>query len=267
MSGDWIKMRGDLYSDPEVVRAARLCKVDRDTIVGRLHRTWAWADKVTADGFVAGMNADDLNETLNIKGWAQALQVVGWLEVTPDGLRFPRFEKHNGKSAKRRAMDTGRKQEERRNVSPQYPQSVRIESGQNEDQRREEKRRDKTSSPSAPASAVDSICSAIESKFLDSDGNSLTGASEMYQARQRIEILLRDKWRDGTCADFATELVEELKCQTFSSVRHAVNWIESVCRRCRRDGCLPGDPMKGGKRLLVQRESQPEVSDVWSKVQ
>lgn len=127
---------------------------------------------------------------------------------------------------------------------------------------------DRESKPSSSSSdAVDSICDAIESKFLDSDGNSLTGASEMYQARQRIEILLRDKWRDGTCADFAPQLVELINSQNFVSVHGAVRFIESVCRRCRRDGCLPGDPMRSGRGLVVQRESQPEVSDVWSKVQ
>jgi len=45
-----------------------------------------------------------------------------------------------------------------------------------------------------------------------------------------------------------------------------VNYIEAVCKRCRRDGCLPSDPMKGGKPLQIQRDSEPEVSDVWSKV-
>lgn len=255
MSGDWIKMRGDLYSDPEVVRAARLCKVDRDTIVGRLHRTWAWADKVTADGFVAGMNADDLNETLGIKGWAQALQAVGWLEVTESGLTFPRFDRHNGKSAKRRASDTDRKAEKRRNVSPEYPQSVRIESGQIADQRREEKRRDKTSSPSAPASGVDSVCGWIESYFVDPKGNPLAGAGEMYQARERLVRLLADPWREGTCEDFTDDLIGNLSAQTFSTVRQCVNYIESVCRRCRRDGCLPSDPMKAGKPLQIQREN------------
>ncbi len=127
---------------------------------------------------------------------------------------------------------------------------------------------DRESKPAAASpEAVDSICSAIEAGFRDPQGNPLAGAGEMYQARQRLEILLRDPWRSGTCADFAPQLVELIGSQKFASVPGAVRFIEAVCKRCRRDGCLPGDPMKGGKPLQIQREQEPEVSDVWSKVQ
>lgn len=120
-----------------------------------------------------------------------------------------------------------------------------------------------SSSSTACASAVDSICDAIESGFVDPAGNPLAGAGEMYQARERLTRLLADPWRDGTCADFAVELADLLKAQRFGSVNHAVKYAESVCRRCRRDGCLPGDPMKGGKRLAIERETEPEVSETW----
>jgi hypothetical protein len=112
---------------------------------------------------------------------------------------------------------------------------------------------------------VDSICQAIERGFIDKKGNSLAGVGEMYQARSRLEILFRDPWRDGTCADFAPQLAELLATQRFASVRAAVNFIESVCRRCRRDDCLPGDPMKGGKGLVVERESTGDIQTADAK--
>jgi hypothetical protein len=120
-------------------------------------------------------------------------------------------------------------------------------------------------SSSGVNTAVDSICQAIERGFIDKKGNSLAGVGEMYQARSRLEILFRDPWRDGTCADFAPQLAELLATQRFASVRAAVNFIESVCRRCRRDDCLPGDPMKGGKGLVVERESTGDIQTADAK--
>lgn len=123
---------------------------------------------------------------------------------------------------------------------------------------------DRESKPAAaPPEAVDSICSAIEAGFVTEQGEMLAGASEMYQARQRLDILLRDSWRTGTCADFAPQLVELIRSQKFASVPNAVRFIEAVCKRCRRDGCLPGDPMKGGKRLVVERAEDTEISESW----
>lgn len=110
------------------------------------------------------------------------------------------------------------------------------------------------SSSTASVSAVDSICDAIEAGFVGPKGEKLTGVGEMSHARKRLEILLADPWREGTCADFAPQLVEVIRAERFASVTGAVRFIESVCRRCRRDGCLPGDPMKGGKGLRIERE-------------
>lgn len=108
---------------------------------------------------------------------------------------------------------------------------------------------------------VDSICQAIERGFITPKGEHLAGSGEMYQARMRLQSFMRDSWRDGTCADFAPQLVELLTTQRFASVRGAVNFIEAVCRRCRRDGCLPGDPMQGGKPLVIQRDGSNDDAE------
>lgn len=276
MSGDWIKMRTDLSVDPAVIKMARDFKKNRDEIVGILHRTWAWADGATADGTVLGVTLDDLNEIIGIKRWAQAMQDVGWLEVVDGSIRFPRFDKHNGQSAKRRATDADRKANKRDEESKNRPQPVRDLSASQADRMRtreeeeEEKSLSSTSSKNTRAIVSDPVgmvCDTIERGFVSAKGEHLAGAGEMYQARERLTRLLADPWREGTCADFAPELADLLASQRFASVRAAVNFVESVCRRCRRDDCLPGDPMKGGKGLTIQREQEPEVSDVWSKVQ
>ena len=50
MSGEWIKMRLDLASDPAVIRIRRSLGLDVDAVVGKLHRLWSWADAHTVDG-------------------------------------------------------------------------------------------------------------------------------------------------------------------------------------------------------------------------
>lgn len=107
MAGDWIKMRTDLHDDPEVLRLSAMLKLDRFAVVGRLATLWAWADKHTTDGSssVTPLLLDDI---VVHSGFADAMTVVGWLEVTDRGVKFPKFSRHNGKSAKKRALTARR---------------------------------------------------------------------------------------------------------------------------------------------------------------
>ena len=118
MAGDWIKMRHDLYDDPSVVRIARLVGLDRDTVVGKLYRLWAWADRHTTDGKVCDVGPDFVDDLLSCSGFAAAMQASGWLVITGDCFSFPRFDRHNGKSAKKRAMNQKFMQSSRADSEP-----------------------------------------------------------------------------------------------------------------------------------------------------
>jgi hypothetical protein len=104
MAGDWIKMRTDLGSDPAVIRIRRATGVDADAVVGKLHRLWSWSDAHTADGYAAGLDADWVDELAGCPGFAAAMEEAGWLEVDANGVRFVNFERHNGQTAKVRAL-------------------------------------------------------------------------------------------------------------------------------------------------------------------
>jgi hypothetical protein len=106
MAGDWIKMRSGLADDPAVIAMAAGLELDEDTIVGKLHRLWSWADQHTTDGSVGGITTGWLDRFVGCPGFAAAMQRVGWLEVPPGGILFPDFDRHNGESAKRRAENT-----------------------------------------------------------------------------------------------------------------------------------------------------------------
>jgi uncharacterized phage protein (TIGR02220 family) len=109
MAGDWIKMRSDLLDDPAVFRLSTMLQLDRFSVVGRLHAFWAWVDKHASNGYVTGASLQLVDEVVTLKGFGDALVVVQWLEVDGDrGLHIPRFERHNGQSAKERALTNQR---------------------------------------------------------------------------------------------------------------------------------------------------------------
>lgn len=117
MAGDWIKMRANLAEDPAVLEIAAITGLDRFAVVGRLHRIWAWADAHTEDGNATGVTLAFLNEVSGITGFAEAMVEAGWLETLDKVISFPKFGRHNGQSAKRRALATRRKQKERHATS------------------------------------------------------------------------------------------------------------------------------------------------------
>lgn len=114
MAGDWIKMRADLHTHPKVVRMASALKADRLRIVGGLHSAWCLFDVHSVDGYLDGYSADTLDDLIGFPGFSRAMMAVGWLEENGESLVMPRFEAHNGQSAKRRAQDADRKRNVRK---------------------------------------------------------------------------------------------------------------------------------------------------------
>jgi len=142
MSGDWIKMRRDLPSDPAVIRISRALGLHIDAVVGKLHRLWSWADAHTIDGTAEGLDLAWVDETAGAAGFGACLLTTGWLEETPSGVRFANFDRHNGQSAKVRALAQTRMKRIRCADSATVAQP---------EKRREEKRRRKDI-PAAPVS-------------------------------------------------------------------------------------------------------------------
>ncbi|WP_330114098.1 DnaT-like ssDNA-binding domain-containing protein [Pseudomonas sp. JS3066] len=114
MAGDWIKMRTDLLTSPKVIRMASALKADRFRIVGGLLSVWSLFDSHSEDGSLSGYSLEALDDLAAWSGFSAAMVDVGWLIDTGDSLQLPRFEAHNGASAKRRAQDKDRKQNDRK---------------------------------------------------------------------------------------------------------------------------------------------------------
>lgn len=109
MAGDWIKMECCTPEKAEVLAiTAKLGLDDVDLTVGKLFRMWRWFDQQTENGNARGVTAPLLDRMIGVTGFCEAVQSVGWIEVTDDGINLPNFDRHNGTTAKSRALGAKR---------------------------------------------------------------------------------------------------------------------------------------------------------------
>lgn len=113
MAADWIKVDVTTPDKPEVFRIAEATGADPDAVVGKLIRVWVWADQQTTNGNVPSVTRLLLDRLTNVPGFADALVNVGWLSDSGDGLTFNNFDRHNGKTAKTRALTVHRVRQHR----------------------------------------------------------------------------------------------------------------------------------------------------------
>lgn len=147
MAGDWIKMRMSLRTHPKVVRMASALKADRYRVIGGLHAVWCLADEHTEDGSLPGYTISALDDSIGWPGFSQAMKDVEWLIEEPQRLVLPRFDEHNGASAKRRAQDAERKRNDRK-TSASHADTKRT---------REEKREELILNPPCPPAGKNGV--------------------------------------------------------------------------------------------------------------
>lgn len=108
MAGDWIKLEHTTPDKEEVVQMATTLQLDQDSVVGKCIRLWIWADQNSVDGNALRVTDTFLDRLTNCPGFANALREVGWLLGRDGRLAIPNFCRHNGQSAKRRALTKDR---------------------------------------------------------------------------------------------------------------------------------------------------------------
>jgi len=175
MSGDWVKMRTDLYRDPKVSLMADLLmsedgalaafvgqmtqcgmavtrNVMRNTVVGALVSTWGVMRlRGVPNGIdleCAGATVEVIDDIADLPGFGVAMASVGWVLETPESLVFPRFfESYNVDPQKEKNAERQRRFRERqrqnRPDAPSVTKALRVTP-------REEKRRDVNRTPPYP---------------------------------------------------------------------------------------------------------------------
>lgn len=220
MAGDWIKMRGNLWDDPRVSRLVDETDSSEAAVIGSLYWLWATADQHTADGVMPGLTLKGIDRKTGVKGFAQALCDINWLEAQGDGVRIVGFEDHNGASAKSR-LDTAKRVAKHRAKEP--VEKVRQEDG--------------------PYKRL-SIPSAVAALILERDGNQC-----VYCHRSAGAVGPTETEADGILhMDHVIPLSKGGACDESNLV--------TACRKCNMkkgnrnpDECGFDWPLQNGKRI------------------
>jgi hypothetical protein len=166
MAGDWLKWSCGFARKPEVMMIATRLGRTRHEVAGILMEVFEWADaNVVIDSGASGFDPDAcpgvvqlgeqskqlLDAIAGVSGLADAMTAVGWLQARSGSLVFPNFGRHNGKSAKARALDSARKRAGRVPPPDETRNGVPDASGSEPDgtRIREEKSREEDKTPPA----------------------------------------------------------------------------------------------------------------------
>lgn len=110
MAGDWLKFEKDTLDKPEVFAIAEALGIDPDAVIGKLMRVWSWFDSHTVDGNAARVTSSLLDRVAGVPGFIAAMAIEGWATVDAAGVSLPHFDRHNGETAKQRALTAKRVQ-------------------------------------------------------------------------------------------------------------------------------------------------------------
>ena len=109
----WIKWTVGLERKSEVRAIARQLQITPAEAAARCMMFWSWCDSETSNGSIRATE-DDVDDEAGIRGFARAMQEENWLLPCGDGFQLGNWDRHNGKSAKARALAAERKAQERK---------------------------------------------------------------------------------------------------------------------------------------------------------
>jgi hypothetical protein len=211
MAGDWIKFELATIDKPEVLQMADLLNITSDDVVGKLLRVWGWFDQRSVNGDAGGVTDVTLMKFIDrhvgMVGFAACMKKVGWL--TNDGL--PNFDRHNGETAKNRAL-TKKRMKKMRNADVTQEASP--------EKRREEKKETTPPDggfgrfwemwPSTERKVAKTACVKVwNRKHLDPDADQIVAhvraAKETDSWKRGFEpapltYLNQERWKDGNVA-------------------------------------------------------------------
>lgn len=108
MAGDWIKFELSTMDKPEVCQIAEWADIDPDAVVGKLMRVWGWFDQQTENGNAPSVTKKLLDRLVGVTGFCENMKSVGWMVESEGVISLPHFDRHNGKTAKNRALTARR---------------------------------------------------------------------------------------------------------------------------------------------------------------
>ena len=158
MAGDWIKLEKATVDKPEIAILAKALQVSHGEAFLSVVRVFIWADGNVSDGVVPYLSPADV-DTLSraLPGTCEALASpsIGWLSVRDNAVHFSNWDRHNGASAKQRALDNEKKRRSRTRPPKRPPKCPPIcpdanGTNQGPEKRREEKKEEYKEEPPNP---------------------------------------------------------------------------------------------------------------------
>ena len=111
MANEWIKVEKNTPEKPEIRHISRACNVSPGMAFAAWFRLWSYFDSETADGEVKFLTPTDCDAIARLPGIGMALSIdhgCGWIVFHQSGATIVNWDRHNGKSAKKRAMTNRR---------------------------------------------------------------------------------------------------------------------------------------------------------------
>lgn len=120
----WIRIDTSLCDHPKVIALAAALKLDKDAVVGKLLRLWAWASQNRENGILRAYDAETIAEIMRVKTSPQKLLDAlcappdgyehGFIDRAPDGTcALHAWQEYTGKSVEDRNRNTLRMREAR----------------------------------------------------------------------------------------------------------------------------------------------------------
>lgn len=177
---NWIKIEHVTPDKPEIVSMAELLKIDQDAVTGKCLRIWIWADQQTIEGDDLRVTPAFLDRLTNCPGFSSALVEVGWMKSRNSRFTLPNFSRHNGQTAKTRALTSDRVKRQRNEQIVTQPLP---------DKNRSDKRRKNPKKDSPPAARErDPIWDSIVASFGFKEPHPPSEASRIGKVVRDLKI-------------------------------------------------------------------------------
>lgn len=141
MAGDWIKLEHATLDKPELGIASDLLGISEGDALLLFLRYWVWLDEnldESRHGLVPFVSRRSLERKFQCPGFAATLERIGWAQFDDEQhiLTVINWDRHNGKTAKSRALEQKKKARQRAELSRSCPDVVPVDAAP--EKRREE---------------------------------------------------------------------------------------------------------------------------------
>jgi hypothetical protein len=150
-----------------VWQIAGMVGIDADSVVGKLLKVWRWFDAHTETGNALGVSYPLVDHVAGVSGFAEAMALCGWLRQDGSTLTLPNFDRHNGKTAKNRALTAKRVAQSKEKSNAKGNAPIVTTALPREEKRREEEKQKKPAQARTPQCDLKTFLSECEARGED----------------------------------------------------------------------------------------------------